>query len=282
MEKRKQILVLSWTKTILQIFFFLFLPSAYSSAFAGVKYLFTQIGQGAPLSMTPFVSILLVLLVYTILFGRFFCGYACAFGALGDWMYALNRSIARKRGKPLPRLSRKTAKTLSYGKYAVLVVILVLCLFGIYEDLSGWSPWEAFSLLHARKFTLDKHVMSLVLFLLILVGMFFEERFFCRFLCPMGAAFALMPVLPFFSLHRSKKTCPARCSACERNCPAQISLPEDGSLDVCGDCFQCGRCVGACPQGNIHTGLKSLAGNELWYTLLRAAVLVALFVWLGV
>ncbi len=39
---------------------------------------------------------------------------------------------------------------------------------------------------------------------LILVGMALEERFFCKFFCPMGAIFSLMPVLTPFSLRRNR------------------------------------------------------------------------------
>ena len=71
-------------RAFIQLLYFLFLPSAFTAAFAGVKYIFTQIGAGNPVEITAFVTVLLVLCGYTIVFGRFFCGFACAFGSLGD------------------------------------------------------------------------------------------------------------------------------------------------------------------------------------------------------
>ena len=299
--KRQQKQLRTWLRTIIQIVFFLFLPSAYNSAFTGVKYLFTQVGAGKAIQWTPFVAILVVLLAYTIVFGRFFCGYACAFGSLGDWLFALRKYIARKTKWKPKTMPREWAKILSGVKYVVLTAIVVLCFTGLYSKLSGWNPWDAFSMLHARNFHLGKHIVALVLLLAICVGMFFEERFFCKFLCPMGAVFSLMPVLPVFSLHRDRSECIPRCSACTKICPADIDLPKDGAMSIRGDCFQCGKCIGNCPKSNVHAGLSdrslldvargnkehagkrpALRGNEVWYTLVRFVILLALFIWLGV
>ena len=288
MPKKQQKSLRSAVRTVIQIIFFLFLPSAYSSAFNGVKYLFTQVGKGAALEWTPFVAILVVLLAYTIVFGRFFCGYACAFGSLGDWLFALQKYIAKKTKKKPKPLPREWAKVLMGVKYVVLTAIVVLCFTGLYSKLSGWNPWDAFSMLHALNFRLGKHIVAVILLLLLMVGMAFEERFFCKFLCPMGAVFSLMPTLPFFSLYRDRKECLNKCSACTKVCPADIELPNAGQAAVRGDCFQCGKCVGNCPKTNVHCGSKpkqgkkTLRGNELWFTLLRAVLLLALFLWLGV
>ena len=73
-----------WLRALIQVLYFLFIPSVYTAAFAGVKYIFTQIGAGEKVAMTSFVTVLVVICIYTILFGRFFCGFACAFGTLGD------------------------------------------------------------------------------------------------------------------------------------------------------------------------------------------------------
>ena len=82
-----------WLRAIIQLLYFLFLPSAYTAAFAGVKYIFTQLGAGEKIGLTSFVSLLIVLCLYTIVFGRFFCGFACAFGSFGDVQYSIGRYL---------------------------------------------------------------------------------------------------------------------------------------------------------------------------------------------
>lgn len=74
----------TWLRVLIQLLYFIFIPSVYTAAFAGVKYIFTQIGAGEKVAMTSFVTVLLVICLYTMVFGRFFCGFVCAFGAFGD------------------------------------------------------------------------------------------------------------------------------------------------------------------------------------------------------
>ncbi|MCD8365802.1 MAG: 4Fe-4S binding protein, partial [Clostridiales bacterium] len=50
-----------WIRAIIQLLYFLFIPSAYTAAFCGVKYIFTQLGSGASLELTSFVTTLIVL-----------------------------------------------------------------------------------------------------------------------------------------------------------------------------------------------------------------------------
>ena len=98
-----------WIRAIIQLLYFIFIPSVYTAAFAGVKYIFTQIGAGEKVALTSFVTVLIVVCVYTAVFGRFFCGFACAFGSLGDGVNALYRLICKKMKKNKIRSTRPLA-----------------------------------------------------------------------------------------------------------------------------------------------------------------------------
>ena len=272
----------TWLRAAIQLLYFIFIPSVYTAAFAGVKYIFTQIGEGERIEFTSFVTVLILICVYTILFGRFFCGFACAFGTLGDAVHALYRYIFKKMKKKPLLISDEWANWLDKLKYIVLTVIVLMCFAGVYGKAKGTSPWDVFSMIRAGNFKLGGYIVGLLILILILVGMCLEERFFCRNLCPMGAVFSLLPVLPFFALHRDRENCIKGCSACTKKCPSGIGLPEDGSPRVEGDCFQCQKCIDTCPKGNIHTGIRSLKGNEVWFTLFRAILLAAILIWAGV
>lgn len=270
-----------WVRAVIQLLYFLFIPSAYTAAFNGVKYIFTQMGAKSHLELTSFVVTLIALCLFTIVFGRFFCGFACAFGSFGDAVRAFYVFICKKLKKKPVTMKASVVKYLQAVKYIVLVLLVVSCYTGVYSKTQGMSPWDVFSILHAGNFKLGGYIVGLVLLVLILVGMAFQERFFCRVLCPMGAVFSMLPVLPLFTLRRDRSECIRGCRACTMKCPSDIELAPDTAPELSGDCFQCQKCIDTCPKGNIHTGIRSLKGNEIWFTVLRAVVLLVLFKFIG-
>ena len=197
-------------------------------------------------------------------------------------MHALYVSCCRKLNKKPVSIPAKAAKKLTYMKYVILTIILILCYLGVYSSLKGTSPWDVFSMLRAGDLGLASYITGAVVLVLIIIGMCVQERFFCRFMCPMGAVFSILPIADAFTLHRDRAGCIKGCGACEKICPCDIGLPDDGSGRISGDCFQCQKCNGICPKSNIHTGIKRLRGNELWFTGIRAAILIAICIWLGV
>ncbi len=269
MKKRK---IAEWVRIGVQVIFFIVAPSIYASAFTGIKNAFASIGQGNQLEMTGFALQLLCVCGFTVLFGRYFCGWACAFGALGDWVYKFSQFIQTKLKKKLSKMSEKMVRICSYGKYIVLILIVLLCFGGKIGLVGKYSPWTVFSMIRNLRFTLGGYSVALVLLVLIIIGMAFKERFFCQFLCPMGAVFSLLPNIPFFALKRNKDNCPPKCNACKMNCPVNIKI-NDGTLRE-GECIRCSRCSGICPRGNLSTFFGKFKGNELAPDLIRAALLL--------
>ena len=99
-QKRK-----AWLRAGIQFIFFLSMPGAFVAGFSGIKHLFLWIGAGEPLQVDSFVLALIGLCAFTILFGRFFCGYVCAFGGLGDgvfWLSGVVQKEAAAQEKAIP------------------------------------------------------------------------------------------------------------------------------------------------------------------------------------
>ena len=269
-----------------QIAFFVLAPSIFSATFNGVKYMATQIGLGQAVEPTSFVALLIAVLGFTVLFGRFFCGYACAFGTLGDAVYLLFTPVRKLLGIPDRPLSGKAQRAGQYVKFAVLAAIVLMCFFGVWAEVSGYSPWTAFAGIVALSVDGIDAAAFIVLGVLVL-GMGFVKRFFCQFLCPLGAAFALMPVLPFSAFSRKKACCSQRCGQCCAGCP--VSVFPDADSFTAGECISCGKCADVCPIGNagllrakatgeLRVGKppkRILRGNEVWLVLLKAALLLA-------
>lgn len=284
MDLKKKRKLHSYTRAIIQLFFFIFFPAIYTSAFSGIKYVFTTLGTKAPIEFTAFLTILVVISIYTMIFGRFFCGYACAFGTLGDAVRAVYVWLCRKLKKKPMTLPEKIASKLQYVKFLVLIAIVCLCFSGVYGSLSGWNPWDVFSMTHAGNFAYSTYKLGVILMILILVLMALSERGFCKFLCPMGAWFALLPVFPFFAIKRDRNACLPKCKACSVRCPAGLDIPQAGSWNLKGDCFACGKCINVCPKSNIGCGIKidKLKGDEIIFTVIRAGILLGVLLWAGV
>ena len=270
-----------WLRAVIQLLFFVFLSAAFTSGFSAVKYIFTQMGAKKPIQFTSFISIFLVLCVFTFVFGRFFCGYACAFGTFGDALHTIYIGICRKRKKKPLKCNEKLETLLPAVRYLLLIAIVFMCFFGVYSKTRGYSPWDVFSMLRSGNLHMTGYIPGILILICLLVGMTLVERFFCRFLCPLGAIFSLLPVLPVFSLFRHTDDCIKGCNACKRNCPASISLPDQNKYSCEGDCLQCQKCIGVCPKGNIHTGIHKMKGNELWFTVFKAALLAGLLIIAG-
>ena len=122
----------TWLRALIQLLYFIFIPSVYTAAFAGVKYIFTKIGAGEKVAMTSFVTVLLVICLYTMVFGRFFCGFACAFGTFGDALHTLYIKSCKKLKKKPVKIPEKAVGILGYMKYLVLLLIVLLCYSGVY------------------------------------------------------------------------------------------------------------------------------------------------------
>ena len=258
-----------------QIAFFLLFPAAFSAAENGVKAIFTQIGLMQPVPFSGFVAFLAVLAAYTVVAGRFFCGYACAFGTLGDVLFVLLAPVRRRFHLPARPLPPRVWRALQGLKYVVLAAICALCFAGAWDSVSDWSPWTAFASLRAGNVG-GVAVAGGVLLALIAVGMLFIERFFCQFLCPLGALLSLLPVLPFSAFRRDRTSCLAKCDKCKRSCPVAVHPDPDAFLS--GECIACGRCADGCPAGNVGVirSPRFVRGTEIIVVLVKAAVLAAL------
>jgi len=261
------------TRFVIQVAFFVLLPALFSAAFNGVKYFANQMFKQGVFSWNPFLAILVALLVSTIVFGRFFCGYACSFGSLGDWLFSCSAFIQKKLFKKVFKLPGIAIKVLQYLKYVILIGILATCLTGTYSYIGQADPWELFGQFRAGNFSIGGQTYMAIALGLIIVGMLLVERFFCLFLCPMGAVFALMPMVPLTLFNRKKEECLKGCSLCVKNCPADISLGEPHSRH--GECFQCGKCSVKCPKENVRLGFRKVKGTGIVLTLVKAALLLA-------
>jgi len=273
-KKKSRFTVLSLCRIGLQILFFIWLPSLYISAFAGLQELFNSI---VTLSFSlsaiwPDLLALVAIVPFTIYAGRFFCGWMCAFGSITDWVFQLFSRWTKSR----IRLSAKADRVLKFIKYIVLIVLLLLGWFAGSLSVSAMSPWDAFGMLFtvgaapALVFVLKSLLPGFVLLVLVLIASAFVERFFCRYLCPMGAFFAMIPFKRFVYIDKPRDKC-GKCQICTKNCAMGIPLNQMDQVQS-KECINCMKCVDVCPRKNV----KVRAGESLLYPLAIAVTMVFL------
>lgn len=297
-KRRRAELIHNGLRRICQLSFFLAFPAVFNASFNGIKYVFSQLGSQQPIELTGFVALLLAILAFTCVFGRFFCGYACAFGTLGDAVFALARPLRRAlklEGRGAHRLPAGAQSALQLIKFVVLAGICALCFAGAWQQISGLSPWVSFAALDARNVD-GVAAGSFVALGIVVAGMALIERFFCQFLCPLGAVFSLLPVLPFSILNRNRERCAKRCNRCQDSCPVRIH-PDRHDLKA-GECIACGRCADGCPMANIALvhiernldsgtnaspkatkpgqNIRNLCGNGILAVIIKAVILAVI------
>lgn len=254
MSHKRKISVVRIVRAVSQILFFLFLPGLYISAFSGVKQIVLSILHHSfdPMTLLPQIIAALVVLPVTFLLGRFFCGWMCAFGSLGDFIY---ETMAKIRGRR-PRIGEKADRVLKFAKYIWLALLVWLVWVSGLGIFASANPWDAFGMLltvgkaPAIGYVLTSLLPAFLLLVSILIGSAFVQRFFCRYLCPLGAIFAVFSKARITAIRKTRTSC-GNCRACTNACPMGIVLYEK---DVCrsGECIDCLACVEACPRGNAE------------------------------
>ena len=190
-----------------------------------------------------------------ILLGRFVCGWLCLFGLIQELLYKIP---VRKL-----RIPRRADRVLRYLKYFVLAVFVVLLPL-LLRDASGTGdPWfckylcpvgmlegavplmlldralrAAAGWLFAWKFAVLGAVLVLSVFI---------HRPFCRYLCPLGAFYALFQRFSLLQLRLDAGKC-VQCGKCAGVC----KMGADPLKNPNGaECIRCGACADGCPAGAL-------------------------------
>ncbi len=210
----------------------------------GLEGFWSWITEGVWLRrLAPSVLILLgTVLALTLLFGRVFCGWICPLGTLAEGTAALGRRLGLG-GRHLPSA---VDRPLRWVKYAVLVGITALAWAWGTLAWREFDPWVAVMHLPAGWTALEESPWSFVVLGVMVLGAGLSiERFWCRYLCPLGGLLALFARFSAVKIHRSSESC-IRCGACHRACPVDLD-PQASDAVTSPECLACGRCAESCP-----------------------------------
>lgn len=227
--------------------------------FGAVETLITWIDTGHFISKIHQSNLILGLAVLaaTLLVGNVFCGWICPFGAVQDVL----AWVRRKAHLAQVTIPARYDRVLRYGRYVVLAVVLYFSVSTTKLWFSGYDPYVTlFGLGWLFEFSASTMWVGLMLLVLILGGSLLVERLWCRYLCPLGAVFAITSRFSLLRIRRSKAVC-TDCALCNTQCPVGIE-PSKAKPFVSTDCIGCLDCVAACPvkgalkvEGPVFLGL---------------------------
>ena len=194
------------------------------------------------------------LILLGVLLGRFICGFLCPFG----WFQELLHKI------PTKKFSTKKLKYLTWIKYAVLLVTVFLLPALAVVDVGMGDPFfckyicpqgvlegaiplsivnsgirSALGALFAWKFS--------VLIAVTAVSVLFY-RPFCKWLCPLGAFYALLNKVSLFQMKVDTGKCVA-CGKCAKACKMDVDVTKTPNHT---ECIRCGMCVRKCPTNAVR------------------------------
>lgn len=183
----------------------------------------------------PLIFILWAAIAAALLFwGRGpFCGWLCPVGALQE----LTNNLAQWLKVPQIKVPWGLHERLWPIKYIIFLGLFGLSLYSVAfaEVLAEVEPFKTVIVL---KFVRDWPFVIYALTLLA-AGLFIE-RFFCRYLCPLGAALAIPGRIRMFEWLKRWPECGSPCQRCAKECPVQAIHPE-GQINV-NECIYCMHC----------------------------------------
>ena len=195
------------------------------------------------------------LMLFGVVMGRLVCGLLCPFGLIQDLLH-------RIPGKKI-KVPEKADRPLRYLKYVILLVFVIVLPAFWRDSYGSYAPWFCKYICSAgtleggmplvllnpelRKLAGVIFTWKTLVLAAVIIGTVLIPRFFCRYLCPLGAFYSLFNRFSMYRMEYDKGSC-IGCGMCEKACPMAVKVTEDIN---CAECIRCGKCADVCPKHAI-------------------------------
>jgi polyferredoxin len=231
-------------------------------------------------SWIPRLGLALVTVVLTVIFGRVWCGWVCPMGTVLEW---IRFRRARERAvPPSPRwrtvkyvllfaivaaalfgnltlmlldpiaILTRTATTAVLPSLNYAITSAEQALYGIRLLRPAINLIERLfrgPMLPFSQFFFAANVAIVLLFVGIVGLNVVAERFWCRYLCPLGGLLAILSKIALIRRVVSEEC--NRCAQCVGTCPMDTIEPERDYESDPGECTVCYDCLVSCPRSGI-------------------------------
>lgn len=203
---------------------------------------------------SPLLFICWIFIFFTLfLWGRaFFCGWVCPFGALQELLFKIK--IIHKSEY---ELNDKYHFLFRLFRYYILIFLFLIYFLYSSEMAEFLSEIEPFKTVWNIGILKRKEYEFVIYSIILILVSIFIYRFFCRYLCPLGAFLSL---LSKFSLIRIKRrnTCNF-CKICAKTCDSR-AIDAKGKINVF-ECLACFNCINKMYDNKI---CPPLVNNKIW------------------
>ncbi len=190
-----------------------------------------------------------ILVLFGLLLGRTICGFLCPIGLGQELLYKIKTPKVKKS---------KVTRVLSYFKYVILAVLVITIPIMYHTGVPAFCKYVCPSgtLLGGIGLLINPEnadmygmlgplfTWKFLLLILFIVASVFIFRFFCRFLCPLGAIYGFFCKVAMLGVKLDKNKC-TECGLCVTTCKMDIKRVGDH------ECIHCGACISVCPAKAI-------------------------------
>jgi polyferredoxin len=216
----------------------------------------------------------LATVILTIIFGRFFCSWVCPLGSLHHFVGFL----AHRKKTLTQKIQLNKYRKAQCIKYFILTIFLAMAAFPSLAATLQTGLLDPIPLV-TRSFNLvllpivDSSVnlvsvttrfyegawLIFAIFLTAVLLNLVIPRFYCRFICPLGAFFGIIGRFAVWRIGKNQTEC-TDCKLCERSCEGGCGPSGNIRISECVLCFNCRQ---DCKDEIIsYQTVPSLAGEQ--------------------
>lgn len=172
--------------------------------------------------------------VTIILWGRgVYCGWLCPFGALQELAFQLAKKL-RVPSWEFPQVVHDRLVAIKY----IVVILLFGASMGSLELAVRYAEIEPFKTAITLRFMREWWYVGFAVALVLVSCVI--RKFYCRYLCPLGAALTFPARFRIFSWLRRRKECGRPCQTCAKECEVRAIGPTGEINDTeCHYCLDC-------------------------------------------